>query len=446
MPANWGRPVAAGHAAEGLVVVPEKGKIAHGRHDNPAPPAGSMQQSAVVIIAAVHARRRAPEFKHRFNAKTHSCQLKLFALIAAGLLGLLILLAGIAAAVIYPNLPDISELTDYQPKQPLRVYTADEVQIGEYGSERRKFLPLEEIPKLMQDALLATEDADFYEHGALSYTGIARALLTNMLHGKAVGGASTITQQLARTFYLTRKKHLLAQVHRDAARAQDRERADEKEILEIYMNQIYLGQKAYGFEGRRRHLLRQEPEGAVRRRDGDAGRPAAEPGLCQPGRQLRARNAAPVPGDRADAGHRRDHAGPGQGGTQREAAHPQRAGCPPPRRICRRDGAPARLREIRRRELYPRPEGLHDAGVRRAGGRLPRAAPQPDGLRAPQALPRPEGFVELPAAQADNAADIDAAIAQALSEHPDDDELRSAVVTAVGAPARCRPACRAART
>src|SRR5262249_14698997 len=108
--------------------------------------------------------------------------------------------------------------------------------------------PLEQIPKLMQDALLSTEDADFYEHGALSYTGIARALLMNVIHGRTVGGASTITQQLARTFYLTRKKAYSRKFVEMLLSRKIENELTKKEILEIYMNQIYLGQKAYGFE------------------------------------------------------------------------------------------------------------------------------------------------------------------------------------------------------
>src|SRR6218665_3799879 len=124
---------------------------------------------------------------------------------AASLLGLIVLLLGIAAALIYPTLPDIAEMSDYRPKQPLRVYTADGVQIGEYGAERRRFLPLEQIPKSMQDALLAIEDTGFYEHADLSYNGIARAAISNLFSARSQG-ASTITQQLARDFYLTKKK------------------------------------------------------------------------------------------------------------------------------------------------------------------------------------------------------------------------------------------------
>ena len=92
-------------------------------------------------------------------------------------MALLLLLLGLAAALVYPTLPDIAELTDYRPKLPLQVFTSDGQMIGEFGTERRRFVPLDEIPHRMQDALLAIEDTDFYEHGAISYSGIARSIL-----------------------------------------------------------------------------------------------------------------------------------------------------------------------------------------------------------------------------------------------------------------------------
>ncbi|MDP3338249.1 MAG: transglycosylase domain-containing protein, partial [Rhodoferax sp.] len=104
----------------------------------------------------------------------------------------LVLLVGIAMAVASPNLPDISDLSDYRPKLPLRVYSAEGVLIGEFGEERRHLTPIKDIPKVMKDAVLAIEDARFYEHGGVDYKGILRAALANLGRIKSQG-ASTIT-------------------------------------------------------------------------------------------------------------------------------------------------------------------------------------------------------------------------------------------------------------
>ncbi|MGS0757393.1 transglycosylase domain-containing protein, partial [Roseateles sp. GG27B] len=141
----------------------------------------------------------------------------------------------------------IADLSDYQPKQPLRVYTADDVQIGEFGAERRNYQQLSQIPKLMQNALLAIEDSSFFEHGGLDFSGIARAALANVTHANKQG-ASTITQQLARTFYLTKKKIYSRKFVEMLLALKIESQLSKEQILEIYMNQIYLGQRAYGFE------------------------------------------------------------------------------------------------------------------------------------------------------------------------------------------------------
>ena len=112
------------------------------------------------------------------------------------------LLMGYAFLIAKPNLPKISALTDYNPKTPLRIYTADKVLIGEFGEERRKVIPLNEIPQSMRNAILAIEDDRFYSHGGVDYVGILRAALTN-LRGNLSQGASTITMQVARNFFLS---------------------------------------------------------------------------------------------------------------------------------------------------------------------------------------------------------------------------------------------------
>jgi len=125
-------------------------------------------------------------------------------LVLAGL-GLVALLA--LTAFFSTQLPDTSSLSNYQPKQPLRVLTADGVEVAGFGTERRVYKPIDQIPQLMKDSLLAVEDARFYEHGGLDPIGVARAIVANLTGGRTQG-ASTITQQVARTFFLSRSRTL----------------------------------------------------------------------------------------------------------------------------------------------------------------------------------------------------------------------------------------------
>src|SRR5205814_6806880 len=126
-------------------------------------------------------------------------------LAAAAALSVLMVVA-IALAVAYPNLPEIASLTDYRPKLPMRIYSADGVLVGEFGEERRNFTPIREIPKVMQDAVLAIEDARFYQHRGVDYVGVLRAGLANFGETGKSQGASTITMQVARNFYLSTEK------------------------------------------------------------------------------------------------------------------------------------------------------------------------------------------------------------------------------------------------
>ena len=157
-----------------------------------------------------------------------------------------LLLATIAIAIAYPNLPDIRGLTDYRPKLPLRVFSADGVLIGEYGEERRQFVPIGEIPKVVQDAVLAIEDARFYQHSGVDYLGVLRAGLANFAEARSQG-ASTITMQVARNFYLSSEKTLPRKIYEILLALKIESQLGKEQILEIYMNQIYLGQRAYGF-------------------------------------------------------------------------------------------------------------------------------------------------------------------------------------------------------
>jgi len=176
--------------------------------------------------------------------------------ILRAVLGLIGLLAGLAVCgalmvlfvfvLAYPHLPSIDALTDYRPKIPLRIYSADNVLIGEFGEERRTLVHSQDIPDIMKKAVLAIEDDRFYEHGGVDYTGILRAAIHN-LGGGARQGASTITQQVARNFFLSSEQTFKRKIY-EALLAWKIERYLTKDqILTIYMNQIYLGQRAYGF-------------------------------------------------------------------------------------------------------------------------------------------------------------------------------------------------------
>lgn len=166
-------------------------------------------------------------------------------LILAGV-ATLVLLVGIAMAVAFPNLPDISDLSDYRPKLPLRVYSSEGALIGEFGEERRHLTPIKDIPKVMKDAVLAIEDARFYEHGGVDYKGILRAALANLGRIKSQG-ASTITMQVARNVYLTSEKTYTRKIYEILLTFKLEHLLSKDQILEIYMNQIFLGNRAYGF-------------------------------------------------------------------------------------------------------------------------------------------------------------------------------------------------------
>ena len=156
------------------------------------------------------------------------------------------LLVAIALCVAYPNLPDISGLTDYRPKLPMRIFAADGTLLAEFGEERRSFVPVGQIPKVMQDAVLAIEDARFFQHGGVDYKGVLRAGLANFGESRSQG-ASTITMQLARTFYLSTEKTFTRKIYEILLALKIESLLGKEQILEVYMNQIYLGQRAYGF-------------------------------------------------------------------------------------------------------------------------------------------------------------------------------------------------------
>ena len=182
-------------------------------------------------------------------AKSGSPILRFFVkagIFCAGLFLCGVLLAGMALALAWPNLPDLNAMTDYRPRVPLRVYTADRVLIGEFGEERRNVLRFNEIPDVMKSAVLAAEDDRFYQHGGIDWMGVARAGLTNLINMSKTQGASTITMQVARNFYLSSEKTYSRKFYELLLTFKIESELTKDQILELYMNQIYLGHRAYG--------------------------------------------------------------------------------------------------------------------------------------------------------------------------------------------------------
>ena len=152
----------------------------------------------------------------------------------------------IVAILAYPQLPAIDSLTDYRPKIPLRIFTSDGFLIGEFGEERRNFVRISDLPPTMKQAILAAEDERFYQHPGFDIQGLARAAYSTLvLHHKQ--GASTITQQVARNFFLTSDQNYVRKVYEILLAVKIERSLTKDEILQVYVNQIYLGQRAYGF-------------------------------------------------------------------------------------------------------------------------------------------------------------------------------------------------------
>jgi penicillin-binding protein 1A len=158
--------------------------------------------------------------------------------------GLLVLYALVVAS---PRLPALDALTDYRPKIPLRVYTADHVLIGEFGEERRDVVHIDDVPLFLKQAILAIEDARFYDHGGVDIAGVVRAGIAALTNGRATQGASTITMQVARNFFLSSEKTYTRKIYEMMLAYKIERELTKDQILEVYMNQIYLGQRAYGF-------------------------------------------------------------------------------------------------------------------------------------------------------------------------------------------------------
>ena len=171
-------------------------------------------------------------------------QLLILAFVVLGLVATALI--ALAATLIYPQLPSLDALTDYKPKLPLRVYSDDGYLIGEFGEERRAFVAIENVPPHMKAAVLAIEDRRFYQHGGVDTRGIMRAAVNNFTGGSKEG-ASTITMQVARNFFLSSERSFKRKINEAMLAIKIEHSLSKDKILELYINQIYLGQRAYGF-------------------------------------------------------------------------------------------------------------------------------------------------------------------------------------------------------
>ena len=156
------------------------------------------------------------------------------------------LLVAFVFALLYPTLPTLEALTDYQPKIPLRIVSAEGELLGEFGEERRAVIKIKDVPNIMREAILAAEDERFYQHGGVDYISVLRAALTNAASGTQQG-AGTITMQVARNFFLTRERTLTRKLREVLLAYKIEANLSKDQILELYVNQIFLGQRAYGF-------------------------------------------------------------------------------------------------------------------------------------------------------------------------------------------------------
>ena len=340
------------------------------------------------------------------------------AAVLAGAMG-----AAIALAVAYPNLPEIDSLTDYRPKQPMRVFSADGVLMGEFGEERRVYTPIEQIPEIMRDAVLAIEDANFYRHSGVDYKGVARAALAQFSEAKSQG-ASTITMQVARNFYLSTEKTFTRKLYEVLLAFKIESLLTKDQILEIYMNQIFLGNRAYGFAAASEVYfgkpLKDITIAEAAMLAGLPKAPSAYNPLVNPRRaQIRQRY---IIERMLDTGAITEN--------EHDAALRQALRY---RRPARESSGPDHVVEMARQlvfaqygaETYSR--GLHvhltiDSQAQKAAVRSLRRGLLD--LEQRQFYRGPEAFVDLPT----TSAAVDARVAEVLADHPDIDDLRAAVV------------------
>ncbi|MGI4778778.1 MAG: penicillin-binding protein 1A [Janthinobacterium lividum] len=344
-------------------------------------------------------------------------------IVAAGIVSTLCVLA-VALAVAYPNLPDISELADYRPKLPLRVFSAEGTLIGEFGEERRNLTPISTIPKIMKDAVLAAEDARFYDHGGVDYKGMVRAGLANMNRMKSQG-ASTITMQVARNVYLSSEKTLTRKIYEVLLTFKLEHLLSKDQIFEIYLNQIYLGNRAYGFAAASEAYFGKPLQDiTIAQAAMLAGLPKA-PGANNPvnnpsrarGRQLyvidRMRDAGFISAEQATEAKKEEL-------HLRDAADPNRLHA-------------EYVAETVRQLMYAQ----YGDSIYTRGLKVYTSLVAADQAAAYKALRRgimdyerrqiyrgPEKFAELPT----DAKDLDEAVDDALSDHPDNGDVMAAVV------------------
>ncbi|RYF67589.1 MAG: penicillin-binding protein, partial [Comamonadaceae bacterium] len=334
---------------------------------------------------------------------------------------------GIVVALVSRQLPDVSSLADYKPKLPLRVYTADGSLIGEFGEERRQLVPIDQMPKVLKDAVLATEDARFYQHGGVDSKGLMRALVANLSGGRAQG-ASTITMQVARNMFLSSERTFTRKFNEVLLAYRLEQRLTKDQILEIYLNQIYLGNRAYGFAAAAQaYFGKPVQQLTVSEAAMLAGLPKA-PGTNNPVNNLRRAVARQqyVINRMQETGYlsaEQAEVARAEPLKLRDPADPQRVHAEFVAEMVRQQMV-AQYGE----EAYTRGLKVHttlgDADQRAAYAALREGILDYE-LRQPWR--GPEGHVDLPADNSDEKA-IDTAVDDALADHPDNGDLLAAVV------------------
>ena len=159
---------------------------------------------------------------------------------------MLIIGSAVFMRYIFSGLPPVYEMEEYTPSLTTKVYDRNNKLIHEFSIEKRSMVPLSEIPVDLQNAVVAMEDREFFEHAGLSFRGIFRALLHDLIHVSAKQGASTLTQQLSRGVFLTQEKKIIRKIREAILAVQIEHQFSKQEILQLYLNQIYLGGGAYG--------------------------------------------------------------------------------------------------------------------------------------------------------------------------------------------------------
>ncbi len=345
-----------------------------------------------------------------------------FGVLLAGTVALL-LVVGVALAVAYPNLPQISSLADYRPKLPLRVFSSDGLLLGEFGEERRNFQSIAQIPQVMKDAVLAAEDARFYQHGGVDYKGVARAALENLRDARSQG-ASTITMQVARNFYLSTEKTFTRKIYEILLALKIERLLSKDQILELYMNQIFLGQRANGFAAASEiYFDKKLKDVSVAEAAMLAGLPKAPSAynpVSNPKRAtLRQRyivNRMFENGFITEAQHEEALAEQLRYRTQRDSSrHAEYLAETARQLVFAQYGDDAYTRGL---NVYLTVNAADQVVAYRA---LRRGLME---FELRQVYRGPEAYVTLPA----DAAQLDARVAEALSEHPDNDDLLAAVV------------------